>query len=138
MPKPSTSRNAAAARPDISVIRKRVLQVIQEKPCGAAEISRKTGYGQGTVRTILQEALTRRLITASGRPVLYAMAKPCDSPTNGSGRMENEYTGTPLPYFRPGSYTRPSRPRVPMFATEVTENDLLAVDAMVQRQELGR
>ena len=138
MPKPS-SRNIAV-QSDAGAIRDRIFRVIREGPCSTQVIARKTGYGQGTVRTILQEAIARRLIAASGRPVLYTLVEDAPGlPVGTLECMDNGYRGTPLPYFRPGSYVPPSQPRVPMFAVEVAESDLLAVDAMVRRQEeLGR
>ena len=137
MQKPS-NRNFVV-RYDAEVIRERIFQVIRETPCSTRVIMQKTGYGQGTVRTILREATAKRLIVASGKPVIYALIDTPDLPVGTLERMENGYRGTPLPYFRPGSYVPPSQPRVPMFVMDVAESDLLAVDAMVRRQEeLGR
>ena len=94
----------------------KILKVLKEiGKTSDTELAEILGKNRFLIRRILKTMVAQELLLANHTsPVRYSIYKPIF--TERVEKEKIEYKGERTPYIRPGSYTPPEKPRIPMLS----------------------
>lgn len=127
------TQSKPSVKQQVKDFQEQVLSLLAEKPMSTSDIMLATGARQGTIRSALTALICSHQVEGScGKPVMYKRIVNKDALCANVNRgSANHYTGDRPPYFRPGSYSPPATPRVPMFTASIPDEMLADFDLPV-------